>query len=404
MTTRVITNISELTTNDGSLGLGVMGRLFDAAMVIDEDRVLWVGPGVQAPAADEMVDAQHSAVIPGFVDSHTHLVFAGERSDEFEARMNGTPYDGGGIAKTVASTRAASSDDLRRETAKRLRELRGGGVTTVEIKSGYELTLDGEARLLDIANVFSDEVTYLGAHVVPPEYLDDREGYVNLVRGPMLDACAPKSKWADVFCDRGAFDVDESRAILSAAKAAGLQLRVHGNQLGETGGVALAVEMDAASVDHCTFMSDDDIERLCASNTVATLLPGADFSTRAGYSSARRLRDRGAIVALATDCNPGTSYVTSMSFVLAIAVRDMRLEVDEALWSATRGGALALRREDVGHLGVGARADVVILDAPRAAHLAYRPGASIIREVIDVPGPWSPTGWFSRAPGRTRNV
>jgi imidazolonepropionase len=255
-------------------------------------------------------------------------------------------------------------------------------VTTVEIKSGYALTLDGESRLIDIANEFSDEVTFLGAHVVPPEYVNDREAYVDLVRGPMLETCAPKSKWADVFCDRGAFDVDESRAILTAAKSAGLQLRVHGNQLGATGGVALAVELDAASVDHCTYLSDDDIDWLRASKTVATLLPGADFSTRADYSSARRLRDRGAVVALATDCNPGTSYVTSMAFVLSIAVRDMRMDFDDALWSATRGGAAALRRDDVGHLGIGARADVVILDAPRAAHLAYRPGASIVRQVI----------------------
>ena len=382
MATRVITNIAELTTNDPSWGLGVMGRLHDAAIVIDDERVLWIGPNAHAPAADEMINAENAAVIPGFVDSHTHLVFAGERSEEFEARMNGAPYDGGGIAATVASTRAASGEELRDATARRLRELRAGGVTTVEIKSGYALTLEGESRLLDVARQFGDEVTFLGAHVVPPEFVEDRGAYVDLVRGPMLDACAPKSKWADVFCDRGAFDVDESRAILIAARSAGLELRVHGNQLGETGGVALAVELDAASVDHCTFLTDDDIERLCASRTVATLLPGADFSTRADYSSARRLRERGAVVALATDCNPGTSYVTSMSFVLAIAVRDMHMDFDDALWSATRGGASALRRDDVGHLRVGARADVVILDAPRAAHLAYRPGTSLVRQVL----------------------
>ncbi len=395
MTTRVIKNISELTTNDPSHGTGVMGRLHDAALVIDDERVLWVGANADAPAADEMIDAQDSAVIPGFVDSHTHLVFAGERSEEFEARMNGTPYDGGGIARTVESTRAASSDELRRATKRwpALRELRSG-VTTVEIKSGYALNLDGESRLIDVANEFSDEVTFLGAHVVPEEYVKDRDAYVDLVRGPMLDACAPRSKWADVFCDRGAFDVDEARAILMAARTAGLQLRVHGNQLGATGGVALAVELDAASVDHCTFLSDDDIEQLAASATVATLLPGADFSTRADYSSARRLLDRGAVVALATDCNPGTSYVTSMGFVLAIAVRDMRMSFDEALWCATRGGAKALRRDDIGHLSVGARADLVILDAPRAAHLAYRPGgSSLVRQVICRTGPTS-TGWF----------
>jgi imidazolonepropionase len=399
MTTRVIRHIGELTTNDPSLGAGVVGRLFDAAVVIDETRVLWVGPDGDAPAADEMIDANGAAVIPGFVDSHTHLVFAGERSDEFEARMNGTPYDGGGIARTVEATCAATDDELRHDTERRLRALRASGVTTVEIKSGYALTVEGESRLLDIAQGFSDELTFLGAHVVPTPYQHDREGYVDLVRGPMLDACAPKSKWADVFCDQGAFDVDESRAILTAAKSAGLGLRVHGNQLGETGGVALAVEMDAASVDHCTYLSDEDIDRLCASRTVATLLPGADFSTRADYSSARRLRDRGAVVALATDCNPGTSYVTSMGFVLAIAVRDMRMDFDDALWSATRGGANALRREDVGHLGVGARADVVILDAPRAVHLAYRPGSSIVRQVLAAPETWPSTGWFG-AKGR----
>ncbi len=404
MTTRVIQNISELTTNDPSLGNGVTGRLRDAAMVIDDERVLWVGPNAQAPSADETIDAHESAVIPGFVDSHTHLVFAGERSEEFEARMNGTPYDGGGISTTVAATRAESSDELRHGTERRLRALRAGGVTTVEIKSGYALTVDGESRLIDIANEFSDEVTFLGAHVVPEEYVDDRQGYVDLVRGPMLDACAPRSKWADVFCDRGAFDVDESRAILTAAKLAGLQLRVHGNQLGATGGVALAVELEAASVDHCTFLSDDDIDQLSASTTVATLLPGADFSTRADYSSAQRLLNRGAVVALATDCNPGTSYVTSMGFVLAIAVRDMRMSFDDALWSATRGGATALRRDDVGHLGVGAKADLVILDAPRAAHLAYRPGASIVRVVISAVDNRSSTGWFTRAHGRTGHV
>ncbi|HEY5262692.1 MAG TPA: imidazolonepropionase [Acidimicrobiales bacterium] len=400
MTTRVIANIGELTTNDPTLGEGVTGRLLDAAMVIDDDVVLWVGANANAPSADEMIDARGGAVIPGFVDSHTHLVFAGERSDEFEARMNGNPYDGGGIARTVDATRAASSDVLGRTTNQRFSELRAGGVTTVEIKSGYALTVEGESRLLDIANIFSDEVTFLGAHVVPKEFANDRGAYVDLVRGPMLDLCARQSKWADVFCDRGAFDVDESRAILSSAKYVGLGLRVHGNQLGETGGVALAVEMDAASVDHCTYLSDDDIERLAASATVATILPGADFSTRAPYSSARRLRDAGALVALATDCNPGTSYVTSMAFVLAIAVRDMHMDFDDALWSATRGGAIALRRDDIGHLRVGAKADVVILDAPRAVHLAYRPGASMVRQVIVPPGGWKPTGWFSRGGGR----
>jgi imidazolonepropionase len=383
MTTRVITNIAELTTNDPALGDGTSGgRLFDAAMVLDEHQVLWVGANATAPDADERFDAQHCAVVPGFVDSHTHLVFAGERSDEFEARMAGEPYDGGGIARTVAATRAASRDDLRRTTQQRVDALRAGGVTTLEIKSGYELTVEGETRLVDIASEWSSEVTFLGAHVVPPEFAHDRDAYVDLVGGAMLASCAPKSRWADVFCDTGAFSVDEARSILLRARDAGLGLRVHGNQLGETGGVALAVELEAASVDHCSHVNDHDVEALAASSTVATLLPGAEFSTKSPYPSARRLLDAGVTVALATDCNPGTSYVTNMGVVIALAVREMGMTVDEAIWAATRGGALALQRDDVGHLAPGARAHVVILDAPRSAHLAYRVGGPLVRHVL----------------------
>jgi imidazolonepropionase len=381
--TRVIRHISELTTNDPTVGdLSAMGRLFDAALVVDESQVLWSGPDAAAPDADEMIDAMDSAVVPGLVDSHTHLVFAGERSDEFEARMAGERYDGGGIARTVASTRAASSEQLRVTTSARLAELRDHGVTTVEIKTGYELTVEGEARLAALAGEFTDEVTFLGAHVLPPEYASDRDGYVELVRGAMLGACASEVRWADVFCERGAFSVDEARAILLSARVAGLGVRLHGNQLGDTGGVALALELDAASVDHCTFVNDVDVEALAGSSTVATLLPGAEFSTRSPYPSARRLLDAGVRVALATDCNPGTSYVTNMGFVIALAVREMGMSVDEALWAATLGGASALRRGDIGNLALGSRADLVILDAPRAAHLAYRPGGSLVRQTL----------------------
>lgn len=383
MTTRLITNIAELTTNDPTLGDETsMGRLHQAALVIDEAQVLWIGSATQAPACDEVIDADGAAVVPGFVDSHTHLVFAGERSEEFEARMAGTAYDGGGIARTVEATRNATRFELRSQTAKRARELLHGGVTTVEIKSGYELTLSGEERLLEIAAEFTDEVTFLGAHVVPHEFAHDRRAYVELVIDQMLERCAPHARWADVFCDLGAFGVDESRQILLEARRMGLGLRVHGNQLGDSGGVALAVELDAASVDHCTYVNDRDVEALGASNTVATLLPGAEFCTRAPYPSGRRMIDAGVTVALATDCNPGTSYVTSMAFVIALAVREMSMSVDEALWAATRGGAMALRRSDVGHLGIGARSDVVVLDAPRAAHLAYRPGGGIVRQTL----------------------
>lgn len=381
MTTRVVCNIAELTTNDPSLGDETkLGRLHDAALVVDDDIVLWVGRNGEAPDADEMIDAQGRAVIPGFVDSHTHLVFAGERSDEFEARMAGLRYDGGGIMRTVSATREATREDLVEGTRRRVAELVAGGVTTIEIKSGYELTVDGERRLLEVASTFTDDVTWLGAHVVPREYAADRDGYIELLMTTMLEECAPHAKWADVFCDRGAFSVDEARAILEAARAKGLGLRLHGNQLAHGGAIALAVDLDCASVDHCTFVEETDIDLLSGSATVATLLPGAEFSTRSPYPSARRLLDADVTVALATDCNPGSSYVTSMGFIIAVAVREMNMTVDEALWATTKGGALALRCDEVGHLGIGARADFAILDAPRAAHLAYRPGGRVVAE------------------------
>ncbi|MGA2124154.1 MAG: imidazolonepropionase [Acidimicrobiales bacterium] len=379
MTTRVFTNIGELTTNDPSLGdESDLGRLYDAAMVVDDWHVLWIGSNDDAPAADERFDLEGAAVVPGFVDSHTHLVFGGERSQEFEARMDGTPYDGGGIRDTVEATRQATHQELHDATARRARALQASGVTTMEIKSGYELTTDGEVRLLEIANQFSDEVTFLGAHVVPDEFRDDRDGYVDLVVGDMLTNCAPLARWVDVFCDVGAFSVDEARAILLAGSDAGLEMRLHANQLGDSGGVQLGVELGVASVDHCTHVSDDDVEALASSSTVVTLLPGAEFSTRSPYPSGRRLLDADVTIALASDCNPGSSYVTSMPFVIALAVREMGLSVDEALLATTRGGAEALRRDDVGHLGIGARADVVVIDGPRAAHLAYRPGGVIV--------------------------
>ena len=383
MTTRLIRAIGELTTNDRSLGDGTaMGRLRDAAMVVDESRVLWVGLNSHAPEADEVLDVEGAAVTPGFVDSHTHLVFAGERSDEFEARMAGEVYDGGGIVRTVAATRGASRAELVSASHARVAALRRSGVTTVEVKSGYDLTVEGEARLLDVAGTITTETTFLGAHVVAPEYAKDRDAYVALVAGAMLERCAPLARWADVFCDRGAFSVDEARTILLAARAAGLGLRLHGQQLGFTGGVALAAELKAASVDHCTYVSDDDLDALRASGTVATLLPGAEFATRAPYPSGRRFLDAGVTVAIATDCNPGTSYLTSMPLAMALAVREMGLSVDEALYGATRGGATALAREDLGHLGVGARADFLVLDAPRAAHLVYRLGDAVVATVV----------------------
>jgi imidazolonepropionase len=345
---------------------------------------VWVGAASALSAADEHRDLGGRAVLPGFVDSHSHLVFAGDRSAEFVARMAGTPYDGGGIASTVRATRAASDDELSGLVRARIAELRAQGTTTVEIKSGYGLTIADEVRLLALATEVTSETTFLGAHVVPAGAA--RDEYVSLVRGDMLSACAPFAKWVDVFCEPAsphAFDEDEARAVLTAGAAAGLGLRVHGNQLALGPGVALAVELGAASVDHCTYLSPSDVEALAGGSTVATLLPGVEFSTRSPYPDARALIDAGVTVALATDCNPGTCFSSSMPFVIALAVRQMGMTPAEAVWAATAGGAAALRRDDIGVLRVGARADLAVLDAPSHVHLAYRPGVPIARSLFE---------------------
>jgi imidazolonepropionase len=378
----LITGIGELVTCDASLGdESLLGVLHDAALVIDDGRVAWVGPAAQAPAADEHVDAAGRAVIPGFVDSHTHLVFAGDRAAEFAARMGGEPYTGGGIMTTVAATRAASDEQLRAGCAARFAEATASGTTTIEIKSGYGLDVATERRILEVAREFTPETTFLGAHVVPAEFADDRAAYVDLVCGEMLAACAPLSRWIDVFCDTGAFSAEETRTVLSAGVGAGLLPRLHGNQLGHGPGAQIAAEFEAASVDHCTHLTDDDITALADAGVVATLLPGAEFSTGSEYPDARRLLDAGVTVALATDCNPGSAYITSMPLIIALAVREMHLTPAQALYAATCGGAKALRRDDIGHLAPGARADLVLLDAPSHEHLAYRPGSPLVRQV-----------------------
>ncbi|MBM2618850.1 imidazolonepropionase [Actinoplanes sp. LDG1-06] len=376
----LIDNIGELVTNDEHEGDGLLGIRRDVAMVLEGDRIAWIGPNAQKPPADTRIDAQHRAVLPGFVDSHAHLVFAGDRAAEFGARMAGEPYTGGGIRTTVAATRAASDDELRRNAKRLVDEARRQGTTTIEIKSGYGLNVADEARSLRLAGELTTETTFLGAHVVPAG--SDPDAYVELVRTEMLDACAPYAKWVDVFCERGAFDGDQTRAILEAGAKKGLQLRVHANQLTEGPGVRLAVELGAASADHCTHLSDADISALSGSDTVATLLPGAEFSTRSPWPDARRMIDAGVTVALATDCNPGSSYTSSMPFCLALAVRDMRMTPAEAVHAATAGGARALRRDDIGVLRPGARADLIVLDAPSHLHLAYRPGVPLIQNVL----------------------
>jgi imidazolonepropionase len=375
----VVTGIGELVTNDPARG-GLLGVVRDAAVVVADGRVAWVGPASEAPPADARVDVDGRAVVPGFVDSHTHAVFAGDRAAEFTARMAGERYDGGGIAATVSATRAADDDALRVRLHRLLAEMRAQGTTTVEVKSGYGLTVDDEARLLRIAREVTPETTFLGAHVVPAG--QDRAAYLDLVTGPMLAACAPSARWVDVFCEPGApsaFDADEARHVLRAGMAAGLQPRVHGNQLGHGPGVRLAVELGAASVDHCTHLEDADVAALADGDTVATLLPLVELSTRSPFPDARRLLDAGVTVALATDCNPGTAYSTSMPLAVALAVTAMGMTPAEAVRAATAGGARALRRDDVGVVVPGARADLTVLEAPSYQHLAYRPGVPLAR-------------------------
>jgi imidazolonepropionase len=377
-----ITNIGSLVTNDPNLGIGILGEVENASLVIENGKVAWVGNSASAPTTDQAIDAQGMGVIPGFVDSHAHMVFAGDRSKEFEARMNGEKYSAGGIKSTVAKTRAASDAELEANFLSLQNEMIRSGITTFESKSGYGLSVKDEARSLAIAAKHTSETTFLGAHVVPEDYAGKADEYVSLVTGEMLEACAPHAKWVDVFCDVGAFDVDQSRAILQAGIAKGLQPRIHANQLAQGGGVQLAVELDCASADHCTHLSSTDIEALAGSNTVATLLPGAEFSTRATYPDAKKLFAAGVTVALATDCNPGSSYTTSMSFCIAVAIRDMGFSPEQAIWSATLGGAKALRRTDVGALSVGMSADLSILSAPSFRHLGYRPGVDQISQVL----------------------
>jgi imidazolonepropionase len=379
----LVEHIGELVTNDPAHD-GALGIIQDASVAIDGDRIAWVGEQAAAPDGVEgpRIDAAGAAALPGFVDSHTHLVFAGDRTAEFDARMRGERYAAGGIQTTVAATRAASDDELRTNATRLRDEALRTGTTHVEVKSGYGLDVDGEVRLLTLAGELTDDVTFLGGHVVAPEYAGKADDYVDLVRGAMLDACAPLARWADVFCERGAFDVDQSRAILTAAKDKGLGLRIHANQLEPGPGARLAAELGAASADHLTHLGPGDAEALADAGVVATLVPVADLSTRSPWPDARELLDAGATVALATDCNPGTSFTTNMPVVIALAVTAMRMTPAEAVWSATAGSARALQRFDVGTVQQGARADLVILDAPSHVHLAYRPGVPLVRTVI----------------------
>jgi imidazolonepropionase len=383
MTPVLFTGIGQLVTNDPALGAGPLGTIDGAALLIDAGRVAWAGPAAAAPAAAgaTIVDAGGRAVVPGFVDSHTHAVFAGERSAEFAARMSGRPYTAGGIATTVAATRRASDGELAANLGRIAAEAAASGTTTIECKSGYGLRVEDEERCLRLARRVTAETTFLGAHVVPPEYAGRADDYVRLVCTAMLDACAPHARWIDVFCDRGAFDGDQAAEILRAGGRRGLAGRVHAGQLGPGPGVRVAAEAGAASADHCTHLSGADVDLLATAPLVATLLPACDFSTRAPYPDARRLLDAGVTVALATDCNPGSSFTTSMPLCIALAVREMGMTPGEALLAATAGGAKALRRDDIGRLSPGTRGDLVVLDAPSYIFLAYRPGVALVESV-----------------------
>ena len=381
----VLNGIGTLVTNDPSLDRGKLGIIKNASLVVDDqNKIALACEATKLPREFRgmAIDVEGRAIVPGFVDSHTHLVFGGDRAEEFEARMSGKPYSAGGIRTTVAATRGSNNDFLVANARRLANEALHTGTTTLETKSGYGLSIVDETRSLQVANEITSETTFLGAHVVPAEsQIDD---YVALICGEMLKQCAPHAKWIDVFCDRGAFEVDHARSILKAGANAGLGLRIHANQLQQGGGVQLGVELGVASCDHCTHLASADIDALASTKggTVATLLPTAELCTRSQFPDARRLIDSGITVALASDCNPGSSYTTSMPLVISLAVLKMNMTCDEAVWSATAGGAAALRRNDIGNLAVGSHADFAVLNSRSHIHLAYRPGAKIIDAVF----------------------
>ena len=385
----LLTNIGHLTTNEGE-------AIHQAALSVRDGSVDYVGSETDAPeqGAAEHVDCEGRAVIPGFVDAHTHLVFAGDRSDEFRRRLAGEPYTGGGILATVQSTRAASEEDLFQLASRRVRRMIANGTTTVEIKSGYGLDPETELRLLTVARRIGRELpvtvktTFLGAHSVPPEYQNDRTGYVDLVVEEMMPRAANLADYCDVFVEEGVFSVEEARRIFETGNAHGLPGRVHAEQLGHTGGARLAAEIDAVSADHLDHVTEEDARLLASSGVAAVLVPGASFSLRSTQAPGPLLWDAGCTVALATDCNPGTSFVEAMGFVIALAVVQMGLSVDQAIWAATRGGALSLGLEDRGTLAAGQQPDIVILDAPSPAHIPYRPATHHVWGVIQ-DGRWS---------------
>jgi imidazolonepropionase len=388
----LVTNIGQLVTNDPARD-GLLGVVDNAAVVIEDGLVSWVGAAADVPSTvPDMpeIDCNGAAVVPGFVDSHTHLAFAGDRAAEFGRRLT---YEeimaaGGGIQSTVAATREASLPDLTAAMLARLERMLAAGTTTVEVKSGYGLNVDHEQRLLDIAAALGTALpidvvpTFLGAHTVAPEFAGDQDGYVAYVVNTMLPACADHARFCDVFCDKGVFTVDQARRVLVAGRKLGLEPRLHANQLAHSGGAQLAAELGAVSADHLDHIDDADIAALRNSGTVAVLLPGVSFSLQLPQARGRDLWDAGVIVAIATDCNPGTSNIETMPFVVALACLEMGLSPEQATWSATRGGAIALAMGDRGFLSPGSVGDLVVLRHPSYVHLAYRPDAPAVGSVV----------------------
>ena len=382
-----LTGLGELTTNLGP-------PIRDAVVAVENGIITYAGSSADAPdQTGDRYDCDGSAVIPGFVDAHTHLVFAGDRSDEFARRLAGESYEeiasgGGGILSTMASTRDAAEEELFDLAVGRVWRMIMTGTTTLEVKSGYGLDLETELRQLRVARRLGEalpvtvKTTFLGAHSIPPEYSSDRAGYVDLVVEEMLPAASPLADYCDVFVEETAFSVDEARRIFERASELGLGVRIHAEQLGHTGGAQLAAELGAASADHLDHANEDDARALAEADVVAVLVPGASYTLRSRQAPARMLADSGCTVALATDCNPGTSYFESMAPILSLGVVQMGLRVDEAIEAATLGGARSLDLDERGMIVEGAVADLAVLDAPSAAHLVYRPGASLVRQTF----------------------
>ncbi len=386
----LLSNIGQLVTNTGPAGQAdeSLGLLRSHALLIEGDTIVWVGPqddpAVESARAAGIaeVSIEGQVVMPGFVDSHTHLIHAGDRSDEFRRRMSGEPYAPAGIWDTVRATRNATDEQLVSDLSHRVRQAELTGTTTIEIKTGYGLDVATEARLAALAATMTDQVTFLGAHLVPPEFDGRGDDYVDLVVGEMLDAIGPYARFIDVFCERGAFSENQSRRVLRAGVERGLIPTLHASQLDYGGGVAIAQGVDAVSISHATFLTDADVEQLAGSNTVVTLLPGTEFATRQPYPDAKRLTDAGVKVAIASNCNPGSGYSSSMPLMIALAVREMGMTPADALYSATKVGAQALALSNRGVIAPGMRADLIHLDAPDYSYLAYRPGVPIIARVI----------------------